>query len=188
MIKLIVGLGNPGKGYQLTRHNLGFLVVDKVVDKKRGKFTEQKADYHLATLRLRSEQVCFAKPMTFMNLSGRAVATLLPRLQLLPREMLVICDDFALPFGKIRVRINGSDGGHNGLASIIEHIGGDDFPRMRMGIGPIPEGAVAKDFVLEQFRQEEVDILDEFIKLGVSCVETAIYKGLPDAMNKYNGL
>ena len=188
MIKLIVGLGNPGKEYSFTRHNLGFIVVDKVVDKRRGKFTEQKADYHLATLRLRSEQVYFAKPMTFMNLSGKAVAALLPRLQLLPREMLVICDDFALPFGKVRVRISGSDGGHNGLASIIEHVGGDDFPRMRMGIGPQPEGVTAEDFVLEQFSQEEVDILDEFIKLGVSCVETVIYRGLPDAMNKYNGL
>lgn len=188
MIKLIVGLGNPGKGYVLTRHNLGFLVVDKVVDKRRGRFTEQKADYHLATLRLRSEQVCFAKPMTFMNLSGKAVAVLLRRLELLPREMLVICDDFALPFGKIRVRINGSDGGHNGLSSIIEDVGSEDFPRMRMGIGPQPEGVAAEEFVLEQFKQEEVDILDGFIKLGVSCVETVIYKGLTDAMNKYNGL
>ena len=187
-MKFIVGLGNPGKGYLLTRHNLGFLVVDQLVDKKRGKFTEQKADYHLATLRLRSEQVCFAKPMTFMNLSGKAVAILLPRLQLLPREMLVICDDFAIPFGKVRVRISGSDGGHNGLSSIIEHVGSDDFPRMRMGIGPLPEGVAAEEFVLEQFGKEEVDILDEFIKLGVSCVETVIYKGLPDAMNKYNGL
>lgn len=188
MIKLIVGLGNPGKGYIFTRHNLGFLVVDKVVDKKHGRFAEQKADYHLATLRLRSEQVYLVKPMTFMNLSGKAVATLLLHLQLLPREMLVICDDFALPFGKVRVRISGSDGGHNGLGSIIEHIGGEDFPRMRMGIGPVPEGMAPHEFVLEQFKQEEVDILDEFITLGVSCVETVIYRGLPDAMNKYNGL
>ncbi|MCX6832826.1 MAG: aminoacyl-tRNA hydrolase [candidate division Zixibacteria bacterium] len=188
MIRLIVGLGNPGKEYLHTRHNLGFLVVDKVVDKKHGRFAEQKADYHLATLRLRSEQVYFAKPMTFMNLSGKAVATLLPRLQLLPQEMLVICDDFALPFGKVRVRLSGSDGGHNGLSSIIEHVGGDDFPRMRMGIGPQPEGVASEEFVLEKFRQEEVDILDEFIKLGVSCVETVIYRGLTDAMNKYNGL
>jgi PTH1 family peptidyl-tRNA hydrolase len=101
---------------------------------------------------------------------------------------LRLCDDFALPFGKVRVRISGSDGGHNGLSSIIEHVGSDDFPRMRMGIGPQPEGVVAEEFVLEKFKQEELDILDEFLKLGVSCVETVIYRGLTDAMNKYNGL
>ena len=188
MIKLIVGLGNPGKGYVRTRHNLGFLVVDGVVEKKRGRFTVQKAEYDLATLRLRSEQVHFAKPMTFMNLSGKAVKTLLAHLELRPLDMLVICDDFALPFGKLRVRINGSDGGHNGLGSIIEQIGTDDFPRLRMGIGPIREGVPAEEFVLEQFSKEEVDILDEFIRLGVACVETVIYGGVTDAMNKYNGM
>jgi peptidyl-tRNA hydrolase, PTH1 family len=187
MIKLIVGLGNPGKGYLLTRHNLGFLVVDQLVDKKKGKFTELKTDYHLATLRLRSEQVYFAKPMTFMNLSGQAVKTLLDRLKISPQELLVICDDFAIPFGKIRVRISGSDGGHNGLGSIIEHVGTEDFPRMRMGIGPMPEGIAPHEFVLEQFPPEELDIIDEFTKLGVSCAETAIYRGLTDAMNRYNG-
>ncbi len=188
MIKLVVGLGNPGKGYAETRHNLGFIVVDRILDKKRGRFTEQKADYHLATLRLHSDQLFFAKPMTFMNLSGKAVVALLSHLELLPQEMLVICDDFALPFGRIRVRISGSDGGHNGLKSIVERVGSEDFPRMRMGIGPVPEGTAHHEFVLEQFRQEEVDKLDEFVKLGVLCVETVIYKGLADAMNKYNGL
>jgi peptidyl-tRNA hydrolase, PTH1 family len=188
MIKLIVGLGNPGKGYVLTRHNLGFLVADQLVEKKRGKYAEQKADYDLAVLRMRGGQIHIAKPMTFMNLSGKAVKTLLSKLELTAQEMLVVCDDFALPAGKVRVRISGSDGGHNGLGSIIEHIGSDDFPRMRMGIGPIPEGIAPHEFVLEQFSPKEVDILDEFIKLGVSCVETAIYSGLPAAMNKYNGL
>lgn len=188
MIRLIVGLGNPGKGYLFTRHNMGFLVAEQLVDKRRGKFTEQKADYHLATLRMRNEQVFVAMPMTYMNLSGVAVSTLLDRLEVLPTELLVVCDDFALPFGKVRVRISGSDGGHNGLASIIEHIGTEDFPRMRMGIGPIPEGVIPHEFVLERFDPEELDIVDEFIKLGVSCVEAAIYRGLADAMNKYNGL
>jgi peptidyl-tRNA hydrolase, PTH1 family len=188
VIRLIIGLGNPGKGYSFTRHNLGFLVVDQVVDKKRGRYAEQKTDYHLATLRLRSQQVFVVKPMTFMNLSGKAVKTVITHLDLSPQDLLVVCDDFALPHGKIRVRINGSDGGHNGLGSIIEHLGTEDFPRMRMGIGPVPEGVAYHDFVLEQFSREEVDNLDAFIKLGVSCVETVIYSGLTDAMNKYNGL
>ncbi len=164
------------------------MVVDSMIDKKRGRFAVQKNDYHLAVLRLRSEQVNFAKPMTFMNLSGKAVKTLLAFLEIKSQAMLVICDDFALPFGKVRVRLSGSDGGHNGLASIIEEIGTDDFPRLRMGIGPLPEGVAAHEFVLEQFSPEEVDNLESFVKLGATCVETAIYSGLTDAMNKYNGL
>ena len=188
MIRLVVGLGNPGKAYELTRHNLGFMVVDRFVAKKKGRFAEQKQDYQLASLRLRSEHLYFAKPTTYMNLSGTGVRALLAQLELPPQEMLVISDDFALPYGKLRVRLCGSDGGHNGLGSIIQTIASEDFPRLRLGSGPVPEGMPAEEFVLERFSKEELDELDEFIKLGVLCLETVIYSGLTEAMNKFNGM
>ena len=188
MIKLFVGLGNPGKKYETTRHNLGFMVIDNFVGKKRGKFAEEKPDYVMASLRLKGEHYYFAKPTAYMNLSGGAVRSLLARLELKPAEMLVICDDFALPYGKPRLRLNGSDGGHNGLKSIIETIMTEDFPRLRMGIGLLPEGAPAEDFVLEQFTKEELDALDDFIKLGVDCLTAVIYTGVTEAMNKFNGI
>lgn len=188
MIKLVVGLGNPGKGYELTRHNVGYMVVDSFVKKRKGRFAEQKADYHLAALRLKSQLIHFAKPMTYMNLSGRAIKTLLAHLELQPSEILVISDDFALGFGKLRLRINGTDGGHNGLRSIIETINSEDFPRLRLGIGTVPAGTAAEDYVLQRFSQEELDSLEDFITLGVNCLETVIYTGLAEAMNKFNGL
>lgn len=186
MIKLVVGLGNPGKGYALTRHNIGFMIVDRIVDKRKGKFTEQKQDFHLSTLRIASTHVRFSKPMTFMNLSGKAVKALMNTYEVLPSELLIISDDFALPFGKMRLRLAGSDGGHNGLSSIIEHIGTEDFPRLRLGIGPVPEFKPPKEFVLEQFSKEELDRLDNFLKLGTDCLESAFYDGLTLAMNKFN--
>ncbi|MFH2055662.1 MAG: aminoacyl-tRNA hydrolase [bacterium] len=186
MIKLIVGLGNPGRKYEATRHNLGFMVVDAYLAKKRGRITEEKTNYHLATLRVKGEHLHVAKPQTYMNLSGEAVLTLANRFELLPKEILVICDDFALPFGKLRLRANGSDGGHNGLASIVEELGSSQFPRLRMGVGPCPEGVPFEDFVLQEFAQEELDNLAEFLKLGVSCLEFALYRGIAAAMNKFN--
>lgn len=186
MIKLIVGLGNPGKGYLLTRHNAGFLVVDRLVEKRKGKYTEQKPDYHLATIRIASLHVRIAKPQTFMNLSGRAVKGLMNAYDVLPSELLVVTDDFALSFGKLRLRLAGSDGGHNGLTSIIEHVGTEDFPRLRFGIGPLPENKSAEEFVLENFSKTELDQLDAFVKLGGDCLESVFYDGLTLAMNKFN--
>jgi PTH1 family peptidyl-tRNA hydrolase len=186
MIKLVVGLGNPGKGYAYTRHNLGFLVLDRLLQKRRGKYTEEKSDYVLATVRIASMHIRFAKPLTYMNLSGRAVKGLMGAYSVLPSELLVVTDDFAIPFGTMRLRLAGSDGGHNGLASIVETIGTEDFPRLRMGIGPIPPNKPAEEFVLETFAKEELDRLDDFLKLGSDCLEAVFYEGLTLAMNKFN--
>lgn len=186
MIKLIAGLGNPGKAYVITRHNLGFMVVDAFVEKRKGKYLEQKPDYHLATVRIASMHVRVVKPQTFMNLSGRAIRGLMNTYEVLPSEILVVSDDFALPFGKMRLRLAGSDGGHNGLASVVETLGTEDFPRLRMGIGPIPENKPAEEFVLQQFTKEELDQLDDFVKLGRDCLESVFYDGLTLAMNKFN--
>lgn len=186
MIRLVVGLGNPGKGYALTRHNLGFLVVDRLVQKRRGKYTEEKADYVVATMRIASMHIRIAKPQTYMNLSGRAVKALMNSYEIMPSELLVVSDDFAIPFETMRLRLAGSDGGHNGLASIIASIGTEDFPRLRLGIGPIPEGRPAEEFVLESFGKEELDRLDNFTKLGSDCLEAVFYEGLTLAMNRFN--
>lgn len=187
MIKLIVGLGNPGGEYEQTRHNMGFRVADYYVAKKHSKFTETKPLYHLATLRVKGRHIHVAKPQTFMNLSGEAVRTLQNRLELESDQIMVIADDFSLPYGKLRLRKQGSDGGHNGLASIIEEIGSSGFSRLRMGVGPCPEGTPFEDFVLSEFSQEELDGLEDFVKLGVSCLDTAMHVGIAAAMNKYNG-
>jgi PTH1 family peptidyl-tRNA hydrolase len=186
MIKLIVGLGNPGNEYDQTRHNLGFRLVDAYLAKKRGRITEEKAKFHLATLRIKGDHLHIAKPQTYMNLSGEAVLTLQHRFELDVDEILVICDDFALPFGKLRLRAQGSDGGHNGLASIVENLGSGAFARLRMGVGPCPEGVPFEKFVLEEFSQEELDNLADFIKLGVSCLEFALYRGVAAGMNRFN--
>ncbi len=186
MIKLVVGLGNPGDAYKLTRHNIGFVLVDRYVEKRRGKYAEQKQSYHLATLQIRSLRTYFCKPMTYMNLSGQAVSAVMKQYQILPSELLVISDELALPFGKLRLRLSGSAGGHNGLASIVEEIGTEDFPRLRLGIGPAPEGKSWEEFVLERFNDEELDALDEFVKLGVQCLDAVFYKGLSLAMNQFN--
>lgn len=186
MIKLVVGLGNPGDAYRMTRHNIGFILVDRYVEKRRGKYAEQKQNYHLATLRIRSLKTYFCKPMTFMNLSGQAVSSVMRQYDLLPSEVLVVSDDFALPFGRLRLRISGSSGGHNGLESIIEEIGTEDFPRLRLGIGPTPEGTPAEEFVLERFNEQELDALDEYVKLGIQCLDAVFYRGLTLAMNQFN--
>jgi PTH1 family peptidyl-tRNA hydrolase len=186
MIKLVVGLGNPGDAYKMTRHNIGFILLERYVEKRHGKFAEQKQDYQLATLRIRSLATHFCKPMTFMNLSGEAVTAVMKLYQILPSEILAISDDFALPFGKLRLRLSGSSGGHNGLESIVEELGTEDFPRLRMGIGPVPDGIAWEEFVLQRFSDEELDALDEYIKLGIQCLDTAFYKGLSLAMNQFN--
>ncbi len=186
MIKLVVGLGNPGDVYQMTRHNIGFILVERYVEKRRGKFTEQKQDYHLATLKIRSLATYFCKPMTFMNLSGEAVSAAMKLHKVLPSEILAVSDDFALPFGKLRLRLSGSSGGHNGLESIVQELGTESFPRLRMGIGPVPEGVAWEEFVLQRFTDEELDALEEYIKLGIQCLDAAFYKGLSLAMNQFN--
>lgn len=143
-IKLLVGLGNPGERYRLTRHNAGFEVADSVAAVLDADFRE-----HSKYLLARAGDVSVAKPTTYMNLSGEAVASLAAKRGFRPEEILVVCDDFALPLGKIRLRRGGSAGGHNGLKSVIGAVG-DGFVRLRVGVGPLPDGRDASDFVLER--------------------------------------
>lgn len=182
-IKIVLGLGNPGRFYQKTRHNVGFVVISRLARKMGLKFDKKYCSSRVAE----GEGIVLAKPYTYVNLSGKAVKALLQRFSLSPEEMLVICDDVALPLGRIRIRRKGSDGGHNGLRSIIKEIGTDNFPRLRVGIGR--EGIRdLVEYVLGEFEKEEMEVLEKILDVAVEAVECILKEGIEEAMNKYNPL
>jgi len=183
---LIVGLGNPGKEYSYTRHNLGFLAVEEI--KRRFKFSRwQRKDRALISKgRIGSKDIVLVKPTTFMNQSGLAVKDILGKFGLLPQDLWVIHDDFDIKIGKIRIVRNRGSGGHKGVQSIIDQIKTKDFYRIRIGTkqGENIEGK--RSFVLEKFSREEKKILQKSLKLTVRAIEMAIKKGPVFAMNEFN--
>jgi peptidyl-tRNA hydrolase, PTH1 family len=184
---LIVGLGNPGPKYEWTRHNCGFMVIDELARRagKEVKAPECQALTARATIGL--EEVLLVKPQTFMNLSGVAVAALVNKYEARERSpILVISDDLALPFGKIRIRARGSAGGQKGLKSIIEKLGGQDFPRLRLGIAPDHPVNDAADFVLSEFPKKDRDALARMLARAADAVEAVLTIGVAKAMSKYN--
>jgi len=186
MIRIIVGLGNPGRKYQKTRHNLGFQVVDLLAKRHKQKHKKGRGKYEYAKIALSDRVLYLVKPTTFMNDSGVAVSDCLYRWDVKPEELLVICDDLSLPLGKIRVRLRGSDGGHNGLKSVIGHLGSTDFPRLRMGIGMNPPDCPAEEYVLKPFDKSEKKSVKEMITISVEASEFALTEGVEKAMNRYN--
>ncbi|MCJ7459493.1 MAG: aminoacyl-tRNA hydrolase [candidate division Zixibacteria bacterium] len=186
MVRLVVGLGNPGKSYQKTRHNLGYRVVDLLAEKHKTKFKGGKGEYLHCRIEVEGRKVYLLKPLTFMNASGQAVFDSLRFFNLTPPELFVICDDVALPFGSLRIREKGSDGGHKGLRSIIYQLGTEEFPRLRLGIGPAPEGVDLEDFVLQRFKKEEKKSVEELIQRGSQAVESSIILGVRESMNRFN--
>jgi len=184
--KLIVGLGNPGAQYLFTRHNVGFLVLDAWVDEEDERFRDEPARYsHLASLDSGERLV---KPMTYMNESGKAVASWLDWLKLTVKDLLVIVDDVALPLGQIRLRPEGSAGGHNGLKSIESHLGTDGYARLRCGVDGVPPGWALERWVLSRFRPEEEDALGRMIRTARMAIECCQREGIAVAMNRFNGL
>lgn len=184
MIKLIVGLGNPGLKFARTRHNVGFIFVDSAIS-KWGEWVEETGKGILGRISINGNEVLILKPFTYMNRSGEAFPPVIERFSILPQEVLVVYDDLWIPLGSIRIRIKGSSGGHNGMQSIIDTLGTEDIPRLRIGIGPLPEGASSVDFVLSEFSDEELKILEETIGLtleGLPLIITDIEK----AMSRYN--
>ncbi len=185
---LIVGLGNPGKQYAKTRHNVGFMVVDALAENHRAAFRAGKGDYLISdTLRLEpaSEELVLVKPLTYMNNSGMAVRHVFDYYKLELEQLLVISDDFQLPFGKLRLRTKGSEGGHNGLRSIISHLGTQDFARLRLGIGETASANNA-DYVLAPFSKTEQEPLAEMIQRASEAVLDFAEHDLQYVMNKYN--
>lgn len=185
-MRLIVGLGNPGIEYQFTPHNLGFLVVDRLAEGAQVRVERPEARSLLAPAQIEGQPVVLAKPLTYMNLSGLAVRDLLERLELDPGGLLVISDDLALPQGSLRVRRQGSAGGHHGLESIIGALGTEEFARVRLGIAPEHPVADAVEYVLRPFRRAELKLVDEQIEHAADAVRCIVRDGVEKAMNLFN--
>ncbi len=185
-MKLIVGLGNIGDKYLFTRHNVGFMVVDKIAYNESVDFREEKKlKCYLAKLRLGTEDVLLIKPTTFMNLSGEALRAVVDYYKIDVKDILVIYDDLSLDLGKIRLRANGSDGGHNGIKSIIKHLSTKDFDRIKVGIGPQPP-IPAENFVLQNFPKESMDELKNSISNTVEAIKFYLNNGIEKTQNKFN--
>ena len=185
-MKLIVGLGNPGSTYSRTRHNVGMMVAEKISEAWSIAFRTRGCSSKFGEGSISGHTVRLALPQTFMNASGRAVKCLMHRWKLRPLSLLVICDDVSLPLGMIRLRPQGSDGGHLGLASIFQELGTKEIPRLRVGI---QSGRVDEDltpFVLGQFSGSERKLLEEGIASAVEACEAWVTSGLSAAMNRFN--
>ncbi|MBC8043298.1 MAG: aminoacyl-tRNA hydrolase [Rhizobacter sp.] len=185
-MKLLVGLGNPEQTYFGTRHNIGFDVLDVVAFRLQTAFGAGKGDFFLAKTKYKGEDVLLQKPTTYMNLSGRAVRDAMQFYKISILDTLVICDDLNLALGAIRLRASGSDGGHNGLKSIIYETGKDLFPRLRFGIGNnYPKGAQA-DFVLSKFTASETPVVTEGVQHAADAALSFIEHGLSITMTRFN--
>lgn len=185
-IRCIVGLGNPGEQYAATRHNIGWMITDALLEKFRGVWRAGKGKFLYSPIRISGRQIYLIRCTTFMNNSGVGVIDAMERLEIAPSELLVIFDDFSLPFGTIRIRKSGSDGGHNGMASIIYLSGTQKIPRMRIGIGSVPENTSPVDFVLDEFKPNEKKMLPDIIKISVEAVVLTVIKGIDSAMERFN--
>jgi peptidyl-tRNA hydrolase, PTH1 family len=184
--QLIVGLGNPGVKFDRTRHNIGFDLLDLLAQRWQITLSDQKKFQGIAGEGWAGRQkIRLLKPQTFMNLSGQSVRALLDWYKLEPAGVLVLYDDLDLPLGKMRIRLSGSAGGHNGMKSIISHLGTNEFPRLRMGIGKSNDETISH--VLGKFVPEEVPIVQDILSLAADAVELATRDGVEKAMNKYNG-
>lgn len=184
---LVLGLGNPGPEYAMTRHNLGFMVVDELAARHNLPVQERTRLALVGQGRIRDRQVVMAKPRTYMNLSGQAAQSLAARFEIPPRHLLALVDDFTIPLGRVRLRKDGGSGGHNGLTSLLECLGTRDFPRLRLGIGPLPPGTDQVDFVLGLFDPDQEEARRALIQRGADAVECFLELGLEAAMNQFNG-
>jgi len=182
---LVLGLGNPGEKYRETRHNAGYWTVE-LLARKHGAAFRHGRTYELAKAALYAEEVCLARPLTYMNLSGKAARKLRRKLGIDPSRILVVHDDIDLKPGTIRIRRGGSSGGHLGVQSVIEGLGTADFPRMRIGVGRPPEGADPAAYVLRKMRGDELEEFLAWCEHAASAAETVVMDGLDTAMNLYN--
>lgn len=185
-MKVIIGLGNPGTEYENTRHNVGFMAIDKIAEKISNSNFKKEFKGEVATGYIGSEKIFLLKPQTFMNLSGEAVSEIMNFYKLSTEDIIVIYDDMDTEVGSFRIRKKGSAGGHNGIKSIIQHLKREDFPRIRIGIGRPSEHFTVVKYVLSNFTSEEKTALDTVLN-KINDITTSIIKdGLDIAMNKYN--
>ena len=185
--RLIVGLGNPGKEYHETRHNLGFLVVEQLAKSFKVAFKKSSFTKSLvAETENQGIKIIFCLPLTYMNQSGLAIKDFVRDRHLSLDNILIVCDDMNLDFGQLRLRPQGSDGGHNGISSVIEQLGTNQFPRLRLGIGQPPRSQDSAAYVLEKFSSKEKKQLSRFILEAGECVNVWLNQGVHQAMDRYN--
>lgn len=184
---LIVGLGNPGRDYEMTRHNIGFLVLDRLAKRWGVEINKFKFKALMGEYRKPHEKVVLIKPQTFMNLSGSAVRSFIQFYKPTNEQVLVIFDDLDLPFGSLRIRKSGGSSGQKGMKSIIEQLGTEEFPRIRVGIGRPPGKMKSEDFILNKFRTLEISDLDLILDKGANAIECFLTDGIEAAMNRFNG-
>lgn len=181
-MKIIIGLGNIGEKYCFTRHNIGFTVLDKWALEDGFSFKEDKK---LKCFLVKYNDIIFVKPTTYMNLSGEALRAVMDYYKIDVKDVLVVYDDISLDLGKIRFRANGSDGGHNGIKSIIQHVGTKNFDRLKVGIGPQPN-IPSENYVLGNFSKEQQVILKEILKTSIEAVKFYLENGIQKTQNKFN--
>jgi len=185
--RLIVGLGNPGKDYEYTRHNMGFLVLRNISQRRNLKWKRSVLCNGMETNDKRAKSPFrLLIPLNYVNNSGIVVRQYLEKREINLSDLLVVCDDFNLSFGQLRVRKRGSDGGHNGLQSIIYHLNSEDFCRLRLGIGTPPPKQQAADYVLERFNKKEIKRLEPFIDEAADCCISWLTKEIPEVMSQFN--
>jgi peptidyl-tRNA hydrolase, PTH1 family len=185
-VKLIVGLGNPGAQYKGTRHNIGFAVIDEIARRAAIGFESAPAEAVIAKWRRPEGGALLAKPLTFMNLSGQAVGELARYFKVDVPDLLIVVDEVQLPLGRLRARARGSAGGHNGLKSVIAHLG-DDFSRLRIGVGRGEQPRDLADHVLSRFEKEEVAEVERMTARAADAAEMFITSGIEAVMNAFNG-
>jgi peptidyl-tRNA hydrolase, PTH1 family len=183
---LFIGLGNPGREYKNTRHNIGFLVIDRLADRLSIKINRVKNRALIGSGLYLQNKVTLAKPQTYMNLSGQSVASLVRFFNLSLEHTVIIHDDLDLPFGTLRLRPSGSSGGQKGIHSVIQMLGTDQIPRMRMGIGRPPGRMSPVDYVLQRFSSQEEDQLDELVERASQACLSYIDTGIEQTMTRYN--
>jgi PTH1 family peptidyl-tRNA hydrolase len=185
--RLIVGLGNPGEEYRYTRHNMGFVVVDRLAEAYQIPLDKHKFDVVFGRNKVGSQGVILARPMTFMNRCGPAVRDLTHFFKFNTQDVLVIHDDIDLVFGKIKIKQKGGDGGHNGVKSLIEAWGSGAFSRLRIGIGHPQTQQAVRAYVLGRFDAQQEALLEDVISTAQDAVETILFKGVREAMNQFHG-
>lgn len=185
-MQIVLGLGNPGPRYAHTRHNIGFVLLDYLAARAQADWVPSARDHsHVAEIDWDGQPVLLAKPQTYMNRSGRAAKALCTRCEVEPGSVVVVYDDFLLNFAHLRLRRRGSDGGHNGLASVLEELASQDVPRLRLGIGQPPEGVDIIEYVLAPFLGE--DDVEGLVQRGAAALDSYFAEGAEVAMNRFNG-
>ena len=186
-MKLIIGLGNPGKLYEHTRHNIGFDVIDALANRWGAPLNQTKFNGMYATVHRPEGKVMLLKPLTYMNLSGECVRPMMDYFDVDIEDIIVIYDDLDLETGKLRLRAKGSAGGHNGIKSLIQHLGTQEFNRIRIGVSRPPAGMKVADYVLSKFLKEEELVVKDAVEKSTEAVEAFLSKPFLEVMNKFNG-